>query len=73
MKRLVTVVLAVAGTLAGIGAGTSAALGVPVVAVPWRLALLVAVGAFVVTGVTSVLTTLSATRPRPVTLVAARE
>jgi putative ABC transport system permease protein len=65
--------LVVAGTLLGVGAATGSALGTPVVAVPWTLAWLLAAGAFVVTGVTSVLTTLSATRARPVTLVAARE
>lgn len=63
----------VAGTLAAIAAGTGAALGSPVVAVPWAAALIVIVGAFAVTILTTVLTTLSATRPRPVTLVAARE
>ena len=65
--------LVVAGTLLGVGAATGSALGTPVVAVPWTLGSILAAGAFVVTSVTSVLTTLSATRPRPVTLVAARE
>jgi putative ABC transport system permease protein len=65
--------LVVAGTLAAVGAGTSAALGAPVVAVPWALAWVMVIGAFVVTGTTCMLTTLSATRERPVTLVTARE
>jgi putative ABC transport system permease protein len=63
----------VAGTLAAIGAGTGAALGSPVVAVPLAPASIMVIGAFVVTGLTTVLTTLSATRQRPVTLLAARE
>jgi putative ABC transport system permease protein len=65
--------LVVAGTLAGISAGIEAALGAPVVEVPWTLAGIIVIGAFTVIGLTSLLTTLSATRPRPVTLVAARE
>jgi putative ABC transport system permease protein len=63
----------VAGTLAAIGAGTGAALGSPVVAVPLAPASIMVIGAFVVTGLTTVLTTLSATRQRPVTLLAASE
>jgi putative ABC transport system permease protein len=65
--------LIVAGTLAGISAGTEAALGAPVVEVPWALAGIIVIGAFTVITLTSLLTTLSATRPRPVTLVAAGE
>jgi putative ABC transport system permease protein len=61
------------GLLAAIGAGTGAALGSPVVAVPLAPASIMVIGAFVVTGLTTVLTTLSATRQRPVTLLAASE
>ncbi|AXB47756.1 FtsX-like permease family protein [Amycolatopsis albispora] len=54
-------------TLAGV------LVGMPVVAVPWRLLGFLAAGAFTAVGVTSVWTTLLATRPSPVSLVAARE
>lgn len=65
---------AVAGSaLAGIAAGTKKTIGTAVVAVPWELLGAVVVGAFVVVGVTSLWTALTATRVAPVTLVAARE
>ncbi|MBN6037437.1 FtsX-like permease family protein [Amycolatopsis sp. 195334CR] len=54
-------------TLAGV------LVGMPVVAVPWRLLGFLAAGAFAAVGVTSVWTTWLATRPSPVSLVAARE
>jgi putative ABC transport system permease protein len=65
--------LVVAGTLAGVGAGISVAVGAPIVDVPWTLAGIIVIGSFIVISLTSILTTLSATRPRPVTLVAAME
>ncbi|GLY87401.1 FtsX-like permease family protein [Actinoallomurus iriomotensis] len=65
--------LVAAGALAGIGAAGVRAVGVPLVAVPWTPLLLLVPGAFLVTGATSVWSTLSATRRQPVTLVTARE
>jgi putative ABC transport system permease protein len=65
--------LVVAGTLAGVAAGTARAIGVAVVDFPWTLLGLVVLVAFAAIGTTSVLTTLAATRPRPISLVAARE
>ncbi|AOS64068.1 FtsX-like permease family protein [Actinoalloteichus hymeniacidonis] len=65
--------LVVAGTLAGIAAGTLETIGMVVVEIPWALFGMVAAGSFLVIGVTSVLATLSATRIQPVSLVAARE
>ncbi|GHF61501.1 putative ABC transport system permease protein [Amycolatopsis bartoniae] len=59
--------LAAAGSVAGLGSA------VGLVVVPWTVAVLVAAGAFLVVGVTSVWTSLSATRPAPVSLVGARE
>ncbi|MFB9833523.1 hypothetical protein, partial [Actinoallomurus acaciae] len=58
--------LLAAGATAGIGAVGVRAVGVPL-AVPWTPLLLLVPGAFLVTGVTSVWSTLSATRRRPVT------
>jgi putative ABC transport system permease protein len=65
--------LVVTAALAGIAAAAARTVGTPVVAVPWQLAALTAAGAFLVTGVTSVLVTLSVTRTRPIRLAAARE
>ncbi|WP_433249884.1 FtsX-like permease family protein [Streptosporangium sp. CA-135522] len=62
-----------AGALAGIGSSTVRAVGRPVVDIPWELLGILVVGAFVVTGATSVWTTLSATRSRPVTLISGKE
>lgn len=47
--------------------------GTAVFTVPWAPFLLVIAGAFLTVGVTSVLTTLSATRTAPVRLLGARE
>ena len=59
--------LAAAGSIAGIGSAAGH------VSVPWAVVALVAAGAFLVVGVTSVWTSVSATRPAPVSLVGARE
>ncbi|MGY1846116.1 MULTISPECIES: ABC transporter permease [unclassified Blastococcus] len=66
-------VLAAAGTLAAVAATTATVTGTVTVALPWALVAAVGVGAFVVTGITSALTAWSATRPAPVSLLAARE
>lgn len=65
--------LVVAGALLAVGTGTLHTLGSVVIAVPWGLTAVVAVAAFAVTGLTSVLTTISATRVPPIALVTARE
>jgi len=65
--------LVVAGTMLGVAAGIYHAVGSFVVVVPWQLTTVVTLGAFVVVGVTSALTTWSATRVEPVRLVVARE
>ncbi|WP_156960740.1 FtsX-like permease family protein [Amycolatopsis taiwanensis] len=65
--------LAAVGTLTGIGSAMSRLAGTTVFTVPWLPLALVAAGAFVTVGVTSVLTTLSATRTAPVHLLGARE
>ena len=54
-------------------AATTAVTGHATLALPWPLVLTVVAGAFLVTGVTSVLTSWSATRGTPVTLLAARD
>ncbi|PRX47120.1 putative ABC transport system permease protein [Prauserella shujinwangii] len=65
--------LAAAGAVAGIGAAAVRSTGAWLVGVPWPLLAAVVAGACVVVGVTSVLTSLVATRPRPVSLVGAGE
>ncbi|MEU3275047.1 FtsX-like permease family protein [Saccharomonospora sp. NPDC006951] len=65
--------VAAAGTWAGIGMATHRILGEAVVVVPWALLGIVVAGAFAVVTVTSVLTSLSATRPRPISLAGAGE
>lgn len=71
-------------TLIGVGLGLLVALaalggflfgphGMEILAVPWTLIVLLVLGAFAISSLTSVLTTRSATRPAPVTLAAARE
>lgn len=65
--------LAASGTLFAIGSATARITGVAVVAVPWELLGVVVAGAFAVVGISSVLSGISATRPRPVTLAASRE
>ncbi|MER6526349.1 ABC transporter permease [Streptomyces sp. NPDC001508] len=63
----------VAGALAGIAAASASTIGTTVIAVPWHLTMAVFAGAYVVIGATSALTALTATRPRPIRLAAARE
>lgn len=65
--------LVVTATLAGIASAAARTIGTAVVAIPWELAAAMAAGAFVVTSVTSLLTTLSVTRTPPIRLAAARE
>ncbi|WP_199435080.1 FtsX-like permease family protein [Qaidamihabitans albus] len=65
--------LAAAGTVAGIGAAAARSTGAWLVGVPGPLVVAVVAGAFAVVGATSVLTSLVATRPRPVSLVGAGE
>jgi putative ABC transport system permease protein len=65
--------LAAAGTFVAVLASTSAVTGVATLDLPWTLMAAVAGAAFVVTGVTSLLTTWSATRTAPVALLGARE
>ena len=65
--------LVVAATMSGIATASVRSVGTAAIAIPWELAAVMVGGAFAVTGVTAVLTTLSVTRPRPIRLVAARE
>ncbi|WP_216216211.1 FtsX-like permease family protein [Amycolatopsis aidingensis] len=65
--------LAAAATLFGITAALERITGVAVFAVPWPLVGAVVLGAFAVVGVTSLWTTVSATRANPVSLVTASE
>jgi putative ABC transport system permease protein len=58
--------LAAGGTVAGLTWAVSTMLGETVVAVPWRLLGVLALGASVVVGVTSLVTTWRATRQPPV-------
>ena len=65
--------LAAAGAFVAVLATTSAVTGVATLELPWTLMALVAGAAFGITGVTSLLTSCSATRPAPVSLLGARE
>lgn len=65
--------LAAAGALIAAAASTSAVTGHATLSLPWPLIAAVAAIALVVTGATSVITSWSATRRPPVTLLAARE
>ncbi|MDZ5446951.1 FtsX-like permease family protein [Micromonospora sp. 4G57] len=65
--------LAAAGTYVAVLVTTSAVTGVATLSVPWPLVLSMVTGAFLLTGVTSTLTSWSATRPSSVSLLAARE
>ncbi|MDQ0382101.1 ABC transporter permease [Amycolatopsis thermophila] len=65
--------LAAALTLIGISSATGRVTGQTVLVVPWGLIAVVVAGAFAVTGVTSLWTALSATRPNPVSLTGAAE
>jgi putative ABC transport system permease protein len=70
---LVLGAVAAAGTLGAVLGATAAVTGHATLALAWPLVLSVVAGAFVVTGVTGVLTSWSATRGNPVTLLVARE
>lgn len=61
------------GLLLGGLVAAAALSGLQVIAVPWTLLLLLALGAFLVGGATTVLTAWWATRPAPVALASARE
>jgi putative ABC transport system permease protein len=65
--------LVVAVCLLGIRRGVEGTLGVPVLDVPWRLGLALALGTLVACAVTAAVAAWSATREAPVRLVAARE
>jgi putative ABC transport system permease protein len=65
--------IAAAGTYAGVLATTAAVTGAATLDLPWRLIAAVAAGAFLVTGLTSVITSWSATRGQPVALLGAQE
>jgi putative ABC transport system permease protein len=65
--------LVVTAALAAIASAATRTVGTAAVAVPWELAAVMSAGAFAVTAVTSLLTTLSVTRTRPIQLAAARE
>jgi putative ABC transport system permease protein len=63
----------VTAVLAGIASAALRTIGTAVVAVPWELATAMAAGAFAVTAVASILTTLAVTQTRPIQLASARE
>ncbi|GAB7043933.1 MULTISPECIES: FtsX-like permease family protein [Catenuloplanes] len=65
--------LAAAGTVIGAIATTAAVTGIVTVDVPWLLVGTVVAGTVLVTGVSSALTTWSATREHPVALLGARQ
>jgi putative ABC transport system permease protein len=62
-----------AAALAGIATGTADTYGVVVVAIPWRLLGLILGGSLLVVGATAAGTAWTATRPRPISLLAGRE
>ena len=65
--------LAAGGAIVGVTAGVSEIVGTRVMATPWALFGAVTVGVAVVVGLTSVLTTLAATRQPAVEVSGARE
>ena len=65
--------LAAAGTVAGMAVAIGHMIGLRVVSVQWPLLGALALGAAVIVGISSVLTTLAATRTPAIRLVAARE
>ncbi len=65
--------LAAGATFLAVLTTTAAPAGTPSLDLPWTLIAAVAAGTVAVTGVTSLLTSWSATGPRPVTLLGARE
>ncbi|GAA1315656.1 FtsX-like permease family protein [Pseudonocardia xinjiangensis] len=66
-------VLAAGTTFLAVLATTAVVTGAATLAVPWPFVLTVCVGAFLVTGATSVITSMSATRTLPVALLGSRE
>ncbi|MCP2343017.1 FtsX-like permease family protein [Actinomadura rupiterrae] len=70
---LIGVGLGLLVALAALGGFLFGPSGAAVLAVPWTLIALLVLGAFAISGVTSVLTTRAATRVPPVALAAARE
>ncbi|SES30353.1 putative ABC transport system permease protein [Lentzea xinjiangensis] len=70
---LVLGLLAAAGTLLAALAATDAVTGSATAAVPWPLVVGVAAGSLVLSGVSSLVATWSATRPSPVSLLGARD
>jgi putative ABC transport system permease protein len=65
--------LVVTAALTAVASAAARTIGSAVVTVPWELAATMAGGAFAVTTLTNLLTTLSVTRTRPIQLAAARE
>jgi putative ABC transport system permease protein len=65
--------VAASGTFAGVLASTSAVTGTATLRLPWTLIAAVTAGAFAITGLTSVLTSWSATRGQPIALLGAQE
>lgn len=65
--------LAAAGSVLGVALAIENLIGTAVVSIPWALLLSLGLGAVVVIAMTSLITTLSATRTPPIRLVASRE
>ena len=65
--------IAAAFTIGGVAAGVSDVVGSRVVPLPWTMFGVLTLGAVVIVGVTSVLTTLAATRRSPISAAAAKE
>ena len=65
--------IAAALTIGGVAAGVSDVVGSRVVPLPWTMFGVLTLGAVVIVGVTSVLTTLAATRRSPIRAAAAKE
>ncbi|AGZ42748.1 ABC transporter permease [Actinoplanes friuliensis] len=65
--------VAAIGTYVAVLTTTSAVTGVATLDLPWTLMAVVGLGAFAVTGLTSIITSWSALRPAPVSLLGARE
>lgn len=65
--------LAAAASILGVALAIENLIGTAVVSIPWTLLIGLGVGAVVVIAMTSIITTLSATRTPPIRLVAARE
>jgi putative ABC transport system permease protein len=65
--------IAAAFTIGGVAAGVSDVVGSRVIPLPWTLFSAATLGAVAIIGVTSVLTTLAATRRAPISAAAAKE